>query len=267
MKLYVDGVGLLAPGLASWGDSQAVLTGRAAYCPAEVSLTPSTLLPAAERRRMPATVKLALAVGHEALPAGRASQTRTIFTSSGGDGQTIATILETLATDQREVSPTRFHNSVHNAPAGYWGIATQSREPSTSLCAHDFSFAAGLIEAFAQALTELQPVLLIAYDAPYPGPLGAARPIDGLCGIALLVSPHRSDISLSAITLALTRSDKPDTAMDEPALDRLRTGIPCARGLPLLAALARQVPSSVILRAMGSTVLEIDVVPLDLDPS
>lgn len=267
MKLYVDGVGLLGPGLAGWADSKTVLAGRAPYRPADVVLAPSALLPAAERRRMTDNVKLALAVGNEALPEGLAAQTRTIFTSSGGDGATIAAILETLATDQREVSPTRFHNSVHNAPAGYWGIAMQSREPSTSLCAHDFSFAAGLIEAFAQGLTQDQPVLLIAYDVPYPGPLGAARSIAGICGIGLLVSPHRGDRSVASITLALTRTEKPDTLMIDPALDRLRTGIPAARGLPLLAALARETRSSVVLHAMAGNVVEIDVDPLELAPS
>ncbi|HMA49159.1 MAG TPA: beta-ketoacyl synthase chain length factor [Magnetospirillaceae bacterium] len=267
MKLYIDGVGLLGPGLSGWTDGKTILAGRAPYCPAEVRLAPSALLPAAERRRMTDIVKLALAVGNEALPAGFASRTRTIFTSSGGDGATITAILETLATEQREVSPTRFHNSVHNAPAGYWGIAAQSREASISLCAHDFSFAAGLIEALAQALTQDQPVLLIAYDVPYSGALGAVRPLEGICGIALLVSARRSDDSIAAMTLALTRSDKPDTPMTEPALDRLRTGTPAARGLPLLAALARETPSSVVLRAMAGNVLEIDVVPVELDPA
>ena len=43
------------------------------------------------------------------------------------NGQVIHEICEALATDEREVSPTRFHNSVHNASAGYWGIATRSQ--------------------------------------------------------------------------------------------------------------------------------------------
>ena len=82
-----------------------------------------------------------------------------------------------LATDGREVSPTRFHNSVHNAPSGYWAVATGSREPSTSLCAYDASFAAGLLEAAAQATVDDRPVTLVAYDLPYPEPLQRARPI------------------------------------------------------------------------------------------
>ena len=69
-------------------------------------------------------------------------------------------ICEALARPEREVSPTSFHNSVHNAPAGYWSIATGSRLASTSICAYDVSFAAGLLEAAAYATVEHQPVML-----------------------------------------------------------------------------------------------------------
>ena len=136
MRVCVEGVGLLGPGLCGWQTSRAVLAGSTPYVFAPTVLTASALLPAAERRRTGAPVKLALAVGHEAFTnAGRdAATTATVFTSSGGDGENVHQICETLASTDREVSPTRFHNSVHNAAAGYWGIATGSREASTSLC-------------------------------------------------------------------------------------------------------------------------------------
>ncbi len=84
------------------------------------------------------TVRLAIAAGIEALGAGRArsAEMAMVFAASGGDGETIHEILAVLATEQREVSPTRFHNSVHNAPSGYWAVATGSRAPSTSLSAY-----------------------------------------------------------------------------------------------------------------------------------
>mgnify|MGYP002075717815 CR=1 FL=1 len=34
-----------------------------------------------------------------------------------------------FASDDRLISPTRFHNSVHNAPSGYWSIAARSTRP------------------------------------------------------------------------------------------------------------------------------------------
>src|SRR5258705_13326746 len=113
-----------------------------------IILSSSLLLPPEDRRRAIISVKLELAVGEEAISQAQldASKTATVFTSSGGDGEVIGQILETLATPAREVSPTRFHNCVHNAPAGYWGIASRSRERSTNLACFDASFAAGLVE-------------------------------------------------------------------------------------------------------------------------
>ena len=78
---------------------------------------------------------------------------------------------------------------MHNVAAGYWAIATGSMEPSTSLCAHDASFAAGLLEALTQAASADKAVALIAYDQPYPQPLHAVRPIEARCGSDTVVSP------------------------------------------------------------------------------
>ena len=119
MRVYLEGIGLCGPGLPGWQDSANILAGRAEYQPIPTIIPLPTLLPANERRRTVPTVRLALAVGAEAFEhAGRdPADTATVFTSSGGDGETMHAILEVLAADAREVSPTRFHNSVHNAPS------------------------------------------------------------------------------------------------------------------------------------------------------
>src|SRR5690606_40428753 len=67
-----------------------------------------------------------------------------VFASSGGDYPIIDQICKALCEPERLVSPTQFHNSVHNSAAGYWSIATGSRAPSTSISAFDDTFAAGL---------------------------------------------------------------------------------------------------------------------------
>ena len=147
IRLYVEGIGLRGPGLNGWAESLPVLAGRQDYLAAPTSIPPSLLLPANERRRAAQIVKIALAVGTEAFAAaGRdPAGTATVFTSSGGDGDTIHDILSVLASPQRELSPTRFHNSVHNAASGYWSIAQDCMEASTALCAYDASFGAGLL--------------------------------------------------------------------------------------------------------------------------
>src|SRR5512140_15053 len=164
MFAYVEGIGLRGPGLDGWPAGRAVLAGHEAYVPAPANMTVNDMLPPNERRRAGVPIKLAVAAGAEAFVRARriAAETATVFTSSGGDNENVHAICEILATAPHEVSPTRFHNSVHNAVAGYWGIASQSREPSTSLCGHDSSFAIGLLDAVAQVVAGHIPVALLA---------------------------------------------------------------------------------------------------------
>jgi hypothetical protein len=269
MRLWVEGVGLAGPGLTGWAASRSVLAGDAAYVRSRTVVTPSALLPAAERRRTGVPVKLALAVGAEAFAnADRdPALTATVFTSSGGDSENVHQICETLASPEREISPTRFHNSVHNAAAGYWSIATGSREPSTSLCAYDWSFAAGLLEAAVQVATDRKAVALIAYDQHYPPPLHAVRPIDADFGVALVLAPERTARSFATLDVTfisfvpLAAGAAPATPMALPALEAVRNTVPAGRSLPLLAALARLASETVILDSGAGSHLRVSIAP------
>ena len=238
LVVHLDAIGLCGPGLENWATSQAVLSGAAPYLTAPTLIAPSDYLPAAERRRVGTAVKLALAAAKDALNAGAhdASQLLSVFSSSGGDGDNCHTICEALASADRLISPTRFTNSVHNAPSGYWGIALKARPASTSLCAFDGSFSMGLLEAATQALTAMAPVLLIAYDTPYPEPLRTTRPIRHSMGVALVVSHQRTNATVASLQVSLGRA-RP-SVMPEPHLEALRINVPAARCLPLLRAIA-----------------------------
>jgi hypothetical protein len=263
IKVFVEGIGILGPGLDGWPASRAVLTGQARYEPAPFMPPPVALLPPAERRRAGTVTRLAIRAGIEALaqsghdPASMAM----VFTSSSGDGDTLHDILSVLATDNREVSPTRFHNSVHNAPAGYWAVATGSREPSTSLCAFDDSFSAGLLDAAVQAVVDNRPVTLTAYDLPYPEPLQTVRPIEGLFAVALVLTPSLTNRAIAALTIVHGGGGKAATIMTDARLERLRLGNPAARCLPLLAAIARGKAATVRVEAAAGTGAEIVVEP------
>jgi hypothetical protein len=259
LSAYVDGVGLLGPGFASWDEGVPVLCGTRTLVPAATVLPPPQGLPPAERRRTGSIVKLALAAGHDALRQAHASATQlpTVFTSSGGDGPNCHEICAELTAD-RQLSPTRFHNSVHNAAAGYWGIATGSTATANALCAHDASFAAGLIEALTQVVTERTAVLLIAYDAPYPEPLHRVRSLPDAFATALLLSPGAGAATLARIEAHW--SDAPPTPMEEP-LESLRRGIPAARSLPLLQHLARNTVGTVVLEYLEPLRLAVGVIP------
>ena len=247
LAAHVDGIGLLGPGIGDWPAAVGVLSGEAPWVHSPAQLPQPQCLPSAERRRTGAIVRLALAVGLEATArAGVDPATLpAVFSSSGGDGENCHEICEALATAERQVSPTRFHNSVHNAAAGYWSIATGATATSSALCAYDASFGAGLLEALTQVVVERSAVLLIAYDTSYPEPMRSARPIPDAFGVALVLSPARRAASLAHLTVSL--GEAPPDRMPEPALEGLRVSIPAARSLPLLAHLARRRGGRVVL--------------------
>jgi hypothetical protein len=263
LTVHLDGLGLLGPGLTGWPQAAQVLAqGRWQW--SDVPMPAPQRLPAAERRRAGAVVKLSIAVADQACTEAGIDPLHlaTVFSSSSGDGNNCHTLCETLASAERLVSPTRFTNSVHNAPAGYWHIATHSRAPSTSLCAHDASFAAGLLEAAAEALSWQRPVLLVAADVPYPEPLQGVRPLLASFGVAMVLSPQCTAHSFAALTLSLPGARATALRCAKDALEALRLGVPAARALPLLQALAGNAPSQVVLEHLPQCALQVDVQPL-----
>jgi len=213
----------------------------------------------AERRRVGMPVKLSMAVGLEAARHAGADLTQlaTVFSSTEADCDNSHAILEALASSDRALSPTRFHNSVHNAAAGYWGIATGSMRPSTSLSAYDATFGAGLLEALTQANCSGQPCMLLAYDTAFSEPLKSLRPIPAAMGVALVLNPQRTPAALAQLNVTLT--DAAATPMPEPELEHLRQSIPVARALPLLALLAQTRNGAVVLDYLDTLRLDIEL--------
>jgi len=261
LSAYIEGIGFLGPGFGDWPSAVPVLAGTAPYVAQATVLPVLGVLPPAERRRTGRVVKLALAVGLEATAsAGEDPATLpSVFSSSGGDGQTCHDLCEVLATSDRQVSPTRFHNSVHNVAAGYWSIATGAKAPSNAICANDASFAAGLLEALTQVIVDQATVLLVAYDVPYPEPLHTKRPIADALGVALVLAPEARASSLARLTAAFT--DSPANRIPDAQLEALRTSIPAARSLPLLRQLARREQARVTIDYLGLQRVAVEVAP------
>lgn len=265
LSVFIDGVGLVGPGIADWTQGRAQLAGHAPGQWTKTVLATPAHLPPAERRRAGAVIRVSQAVGFEAIAAAGITPQGlvSVFTSSGGDGVNCHEICTALASDDRLISPTRFHNSVHNAASGYWGIATGAMAASTALCAFDGSFAAGLVEALTQAVVQAEPVLLVAFDTDYPEPLRSCRPVPDTFGLALVLSPVRTTHSLGQMTLHPARylsSDQADVLVDA-VLEAQRQSIPAARGLSLLAALVRQQAGLVRLDYLDDCRLELEFSP------
>jgi hypothetical protein len=250
LRLGIAGVGVLGPGLADWSQAAVVLRTPSDWMSAATAVPAPTRLPPTERRRAGVGVKAAIVVADQACAMAGAAVDRvaTVFTSASGDPATCHAMCEALAKPERLLSPTRFTNSVHNAPAGYWHIAAQSRCASTSLAAYDASVCAGLLEAAAQCSTSRSPVLLVACDMPYPEPLHALRPLPDVFAFALLLVPAGA---AAAWPLELSLAAGEPTRCGSRELDALRRAIPAARALPLLEALARDEPCALRLDGDG----------------
>ena len=257
LALDVLGIGVLGPGLPDWQHAAARLRGAEDWCRTPTVVPTPASLPATERRRAGTLVRASIVVAEEAcrVAAVDPATLATVFASSTGDAANCHTLCEALAARERMVSPTRFTNSVHNAPAGYWHIATRSVRPSTSLAAHDASFTAALMEAAVSCCAEAQPVLLVACDIPFPQPLHALRPIDDVFALAMLIAPASGRDGFSIRPAAEARA----TPMAHAGRETLRQGVPAARALPLLQALARSEPASLVLDGVPGLSVTVDV--------
>jgi len=259
LTAYIEGIGILGPGLTDWPSTREVLTGGQPYLSSKTVMPTPELLPAAERRRASDIVKLTLVTSLEAITVAglEAASLPSVFSFSNSDGLNCCTICEMLASGDRQISPTRFHNSVHNAAAGYWSIATGAMASSSVLCAFDASFGAGLLDALTQVVVDDSRCILMASDTPYPEPMFSKRPIPDNFGIALVLAPQASLQTKAQIKVSITHDDA--CKFNDTSLETLRMAIPAARGLPLLQAIAQQKNRRVVLDYLDNTRLAIEV--------
>jgi len=231
--------------------------------PQPFSLPPPALLPATERRRTSLAVRLALAAASDAIAASGmpAAEVETVFACSNGDGVVLGAILDALAAPDGAISPTQFHNSVHNAAAGYWSIAVGSLRPSVSVGGHDHMFAAGLLHAAARVVTGGAPILLCAYDAPMSEPLAQVRRTVGAFATGLVLAPARTQTSRARLALRYVAEPAAAARPAEDALDALAAENPAARALPLLRAIAARSSGTLVLPMLEDARLELAVEP------
>lgn len=259
IDVFIEGLGFWGDGLPDWEAVRAHL-GDGALPESAPARPVAGLLPPNERRRAPDTVALALQVAQAACAdAGRdPAALPSVFASTHGDIAITDYMCETLASDPRAISPTRFHNSVHNAAAGYWTIGVGCMAPATALSAFEASFAQGLIEAAAQIAGGDAPVLLVAYDAQARGPLARLSRSDGLLGAAFVLG---DDPARAKYRLRLSLCDGAAESGDG-ALARRYAANAMAPMLPLVECLARGgPPDAVALVAGPAQHLRVEVAP------
>jgi hypothetical protein len=255
---FIDGVAFWVPTLPGWTHARAAFRGEAEPLAVPVKRPAPELLAAAERRRAPDTVALALEVAAAAVrESGCSAETLpSVFTSAHGDLGVNDYMCSTLAAQPTAISPTKFHNSVHNAAAGYWTIATGCREASTALTAFDASFAAGLLEAAAQCQADARAVLLVAFDVEAVGALRSVTASESLLACALVLAPSGSEKTVAAFDWSLASGPATVPVYRSPAA-RAIAGNAMADALPLFEAIAVDAGSSLALRLSRHLALQL----------
>lgn len=261
LTCHVEAIGFAAPGLPDWSSARDVLAGRAAWVSVPDTPYSPQLLPPNERRRATPSVRQAFRAAEDAMKASTLAfaELPSVFASSDADLGVLDRLCTALAREPRLVSPTDFHNSVHNAASGYWSIAIRSREATTTIAAFDGSFAAGLLEAAAMLDASRPAVLLVAYDVPAPAPLHAKRALVGPASVALVLTRHRA--ANAQATLVLEPAAAPVTPSLVAALETLRTGNAAMRAVPLLEHVARGTVARVTLPGASGTHVAVEIAP------
>lgn len=242
LELFVDGVGVWSAQLADFTAFRRWLdTGETT--PPATARPAADVLPANERRRAPEHVLLAVDVAGQAVRMSgyAADQLPCVFSSAHGDQAVTDYMCGTLAAEPTALSPTRFHNSVHNAPAGYWTIATGCQAASAAVCGHHASLGAGLLEAAMLVVADNQSVLFVCSDIAGSGAIGAVTECQGAFGCALVLSPHRSERSLARLVLRTSdQSIHQPTGTSLLPAAWLATNSTAHAALPLLMLVAGQ---------------------------
>ncbi len=241
--VYLDGIGIEAPGLSTWGQTAPILRGESPFNFEKRTPPVATLIPENERRRADDTIHLAVHVAEEAVNNAKVNPQSLInvFSSFRGSLKIVHHICNASTLPDHPVSPTQFHNSVFNAPSSYWSIATGTRGLSTSLACAESSFPAALLSAAACASTQNQGVLLVMYDVESPKPFHKQYATKFNCGIALVLMPLQSSNSLAQLEINFqsNRARETDKILNPP-LENFISGNASAQPLIILSKVANQ---------------------------
>lgn len=202
------------------------------------------LMPMNLRRRASLTTKMAITVATEACMQAdvNPADLPSVFASVGGEIQVTDALCLALSEHQAALSPTQFHNSVHNTTAGYWGILHQCYQATTAIAAVDDTFAMGLLEAWTQLQQQPGDLLLVCYDELWPDYLAPPMGSYALAS-ALVLSNTTTNKNLLTVTRPVLAT-KPLAI--SPTLIDFTQRSPAASVIPLLLAIKNLVADTLI---------------------
>lgn len=233
--VYVRGIGLWTPGYDR----------PLAWCQQKVDLAvekpAAALLKGPLRRRATPLTRMAVEVLEQATTHADCdpASVPTVWATAHGEHTPAIKLLEMMQRGAGKLSPTLFHNSVHNTAGGYASIATGNVAPSTTVTGGGELVASALLEAWCLLERSGRDVALVLADEPLQPPFDRVDVRTPLA-IALLLS-RRPERALGVLT-------EFRRAAISPAPDHERFGhLHVSAALPLLEHIVRGQPGSVAL--------------------
>lgn len=158
-SIYIQGIAVCSPE-DSLGNNLGI----------QVSSLDTSVIPVALRRRSSMSTRLAIHAGLNACEMATVdpSTIPTLFASVGGEILITDRLCLELTNPVVHISPTQFHNSVHNTAAAYWSIITGCQQASTAMAAGEQTIAMVMIEAWSWLTTHGGNLLVVCYEENWP---------------------------------------------------------------------------------------------------
>ena len=238
LQCHVLGVGAWGPGFHNWPALRKLFRGHPGDSEDQSKGPKPEIIPANERRRAPLSVRLAVETSSQACDQAGIdpSDIGCVFASGLGDTDITDYMCRILTTEQKQISPTKFHNSVHNAAAGYWTISTACMQAANSVAGFDLSASLNLLEGISQCHLEKRPILLTFFDAPVSSTLRPMLKNEYAFGASIVIAAGSHDTS-PCLTLNVEPHATQWQALQNETLNAIYDHNPCARILLLLEQL------------------------------
>jgi hypothetical protein len=239
--IFVRGIGLWTPGFSN---PEAWCRGQS---DSEVTKADAPILEGPLRRRASALTRISVDVFGQATRAAGVDihSIPTIWATAHGEHATAIKLLEMMIRGEGKVSPTQFHNSVHNTPSAYASISCGNASASSTLTGGPELVSSALLEAFCHLDTGTQEIVVVLGDEPLHAPFDRAD-MPAPLAVAFCLSVHDRDAGegehAGVVLSNLRREELTDTQPDK----RLG-GLYVSAGLPLLEHIVARRPGVIPL--------------------
>lgn len=264
LRCKVIGLGAWGPGFNQWQELSARLLQDTISDDEWQSVAPKpAVIPANERRRSPLPVKIAVETSSQALEMSGLSSADVacVFGSGLGDTEITDYMCRVLNTELKQLSPTKFHNSVHNAAAGYWTISSACMKSANSIAAYHETAGMALLEAVSQCVLHNEAVMITLFDTKAHSAYQQIFSCRDSFSASLLICPEsysHSNASLASLTLDVGAAETL-TSIQNKRLDSLRDENPAAKILSLLEPIANSSDAEIVLGLSEANVLRAKV--------